>query len=603
MNEPCRLCGSEPEVATYYDFYRFHCPTPGCPHHLGGWKVYSGKGKWYGSIDEARDAWNQRQRCGETPSAPQTAEPGPKPAREGGEPEIGEIAWHREVIDGYSPSDCPYCGCERVVIGEYEPYHDDKWSYCVEHKDSKRAVKRRCFTMYAAFKTPEDAVRSANRRVAQLAYVDVVSKPYGSLGSEPGPAEVENRPQDGAEHKAKKQLRAEAVERLKASEPKGCFSILRDAFGWSRKSSHTDAEWRDALIDLLTDDAPEQPVESGDTRENLEVDMFYAVTRLWNEAYRLGSKNGVGGFKIDEPFYKLLDRQEAITEHNCRMEYEDMRDYLQARVDSLTAERDELREKNSRQRKQLSELQDAIHERNDGVLKRQWQQQIEELNAERDELKAEVEARRKRANDAERVVLSEEWCVSRVRYEDDIAELKSERDYWKSQMRKCLDGTISTYYTNVMEWPLDRSRACEPSLLVVDAYESMKTFYAEAASERDHLREVVKAQADSFAKMERELHDAEVEAMRNRDGVERLAEKCQAQREELARFNAEKRGKRRLPKHVAWPRHDDGKLVKLDGSDAKDIVFTRDSCLVRYHDGTDEFFAMDELRRRWKERK
>lgn len=134
----------------------------------------------------------------------------------------------------------------------------------------------------------------------------------------------------------------------------------------------------------------------------------------------------------------------------------------------------DVREKNRRQRKQLGELQNAIHERNDGVLKRQWKQQVEELKAE---------------------------------------------------------------------------------------------------------------------------------AMRNRDGVESLAEKCQAQREELARFNAEKRGKRRLPKHVAWPRHDDGKLVKLDGSDAKDIVFTRDSCLVRYHDGTDEFFAMDELRRRWKERK
>lgn len=43
----------------------------------------------------------------------------------------------------------------------------------------------------------------------------------------------------------------------------------------------------------------------------------------------------------------LLDRQEAITELNCRMDYEDMRDYLQAQVDKLTDERDELqRERN-----------------------------------------------------------------------------------------------------------------------------------------------------------------------------------------------------------------------------------------------------------------
>ena len=362
------------------------------------------------------------------------------------------------------------------------------------------------------------------------------------------PADVENRPQDGAklsdlfgiwkpERKTKKQLRAEAVERLKESRYHTHADYVRAMLGWGHEPHFEDS--RDALIDLLTDDdcgtaeaetsqvpghdtrekleadirrtywclseqeiepvfgwldrqaaiverevlcqpderdeqiaeltserdnwancydmavkrgqnllskideltaerdklkakletygkVPDQgereesqPVESGDTRENLEVDMFYAVTRLWNEAYKLGSRNGVGGFKIDEPFYKLLDRQAAITEHNCRMEYEDMRDYLQARVDSLTAEHDELERANSRQARKIHDVCELN----------------EKLTAENKRLRVEWE---------------------------------SERDF---------------------------ADQCE-------------TRAKELAAERDHLREVVKAQADSFAKLERELHEA-----------------------------------------------------------------------------------------------
>lgn len=56
--------------------------------------------------------------------------------------------------------------------------------------------------------------------------------------------------------KTKRQLRAEAVERLRESKPGGYFNVLRDAFGWGHDSRHSDGEWRDALVDLLTDDEP-----------------------------------------------------------------------------------------------------------------------------------------------------------------------------------------------------------------------------------------------------------------------------------------------------------------------------------------------------------
>ena len=201
MSEPCRLCGSEPEIATYYDFYRFNCPTEGCGERLDNGKVVNGIGMWYGSIAEARDAWNQRQRREETTSATQTAEPEPEPAREGDEPQIGEIAWHREVLDGHHPSDCPYCGCERVVVGDYEPYHDDEWDYHIEHKNPREAIERGCFEMYAAFKTPEDAVRGADMRATE--WVIPINDDTMRVLS------------DVCREKPKRQLRAEAIERLR----------------------------------------------------------------------------------------------------------------------------------------------------------------------------------------------------------------------------------------------------------------------------------------------------------------------------------------------------------------------------------------------------
>ena len=571
---------------------------------------------------------NTRQNHGEAASDTQAFKPEPEPAREGGEPEIGEIAWHREVVDGYSPSDCPYCGCERVVVGEYEPCHDDEWSYCVEHKDAKRAVKRRCFTMYAAFKTPEDAVRRANRRVAQLAYVDVVSKPYGSLGVEPEPAAEENRQQDGSECDTREKLERD----IKAEYYMLADEELEPIFGWLDRQAAITAEetsnawegYRDATqreIDELTAECDEWKAKAesalhenpyvglvrgkqwehteisdyycgrcgwkvtdhdsycsecggalhkasnkpdikfdarktaetpetcatkehirdfDDTREKLKKDLFWAVNRLWNEAVRLGRENGVGGYGITDEFYRLFDRQAAIIEREVLCQ-PDERD---EQIAELTAECNKLREK----------LQGI------GDLNTVQSRKIEELKAERDKLQEKVRHQSRQLTDTQNALekrneeIKPRWKRDTKKLQSRIDDLTAERDELQRQLLGNLDTDMAIENTQLH---------CEVNDLL---------------EERDSLRSRLKTQADSFAKLERELHEAKIEAMHS-----------QAQREELAKLNAEKRGTRKLPKKVVWPRDENGKPVKINALGAKNILFDSRTYLIEYWDGSTRY--------------
>ena len=57
----CPFCGGEAELLTFWDFYRFSCKNTDCTAHVADAPyVQHAEGIWYGSIDEARAAWNQR---------------------------------------------------------------------------------------------------------------------------------------------------------------------------------------------------------------------------------------------------------------------------------------------------------------------------------------------------------------------------------------------------------------------------------------------------------------------------------------------------------------------------------------------------------------
>lgn len=61
-------------------------------------------------------------------------------------------------------SDCPYCGCDRVVIHDYNDSYERPHSYRVEHVSEKEAFNVGCFTSYYSFDSIEKAVQHADMR-------------------------------------------------------------------------------------------------------------------------------------------------------------------------------------------------------------------------------------------------------------------------------------------------------------------------------------------------------------------------------------------------------------------------------------------------------
>ena len=61
-------------------------------------------------------------------------------------------------------SDCPYCGCKRVVIHDFSDIYENPHSYRVEHVDEKEAFEAGCFETYYAFDSVGKAVEHANMR-------------------------------------------------------------------------------------------------------------------------------------------------------------------------------------------------------------------------------------------------------------------------------------------------------------------------------------------------------------------------------------------------------------------------------------------------------
>ena len=57
--KPCPFCGGKARMETFWDFYRVSCMDERCCGYAYGGNT-STDCTWYGSIEEARDAWNRR---------------------------------------------------------------------------------------------------------------------------------------------------------------------------------------------------------------------------------------------------------------------------------------------------------------------------------------------------------------------------------------------------------------------------------------------------------------------------------------------------------------------------------------------------------------
>ena len=135
---------------------------------------------------------------------------------------------------------------------------------------------------------------------------------------------------EGLVGKTKKQLRAEAVERLKEARYHSASDHLCAMLGWGHEP-HTGEEAHEALIDLLTDDDGE---DISDTREQLEAD----INKWWEEEY---PRDFYTNEDIVRVVGRWLNRQAAITRKECERPNWDYCETCDALAE-LTAERDEL---------------------------------------------------------------------------------------------------------------------------------------------------------------------------------------------------------------------------------------------------------------------
>ena len=180
-------------------------------------------------------------------------------------------------------------------------------------------------------------------------------------------------------NKTKRQLRAEAVERLEIlNHPSSCQIV--DAIT-GNKWMCSNAR-RNALIDLLTDDEPQ---DEPDTREKLEEDCEKLIGNIQRRVFS-GRDAGALRWQLKE----LLDRQAAITERywmeingantSANIELNRQRAELQALLDVLE-------EENRLMRERLRNIAD-----NDVTVFGMKLDEVRGVQAENTELRAKLDA-------------------------------------------------------------------------------------------------------------------------------------------------------------------------------------------------------------------
>lgn len=352
--------------------------------------------------------------------------------------------------------------------------------------------------------------------------------------------------------KTKKQLRAEAVERLKEPRYENLSDYVYAMLGWGHEPRRA-KEAKAALIDLLTDDdeanpdasafigytlkgdtftgnmgeeasstcAANRPISKSadretpetaeigalkdeirdfdDSREKLEAEVRQYVLDAWAQGWEAGQHDDMDcrNFYIDE-IRVLLDRQAAITErewlegktHIFGMTFEEVRG-LKAKIEELTADLNTAVCDNNSLRYELESIEEHKAKVWCDCDCCKWQEEREELTAEH-----------------ERIV--QEMVDANTRQCERTNELIAERDYWKDQLLSCVNkAEFGDYAEGVMQYPRPYD-CCEPSLLVTDTIDSLRDFYGETRRRNDELtaeRDELQRQLDTMRDVTREFRD------------------------------------------------------------------------------------------------
>lgn len=271
---------------------------------------------------------------------------------------------YEERLHDVPVSDCPYCGCKRVVIHDFNDIYEKPHSYRVEHMDEKEAFNAGCFESYYSFDSAEKAVEHANMRDPltdepmdaqrdsdgtcpiddgtvsnHSKNAPTLSDLYGILGGE----NVPETP-DFAEN----QQKTEFKERESTSSdelPEGdAVAIMRkvatcgECTGYTMRKEVGGIDWADALLILA--DMVERDYVSREVYEDLRDEFTWETTFL----HRMGKKCGTKDVPSLVAYVdKLEARVEELEAVDRRIAETDSRWEAAIRdLERMTAERDEL---------------------------------------------------------------------------------------------------------------------------------------------------------------------------------------------------------------------------------------------------------------------
>ena len=188
--------------------------------------------------------------------------------------------------------------------------------------------------------------------------------------------------------KTKRQLRAEAVERLRniPNERMNAASVVIAIAGEAAYRLGGTRDARDMCIDLLTDDdsTVESLSDEADSREKLEADVLKYYTHTVSTAMWPHSANkhtDMVSVSMDTVL-EWLDRQAAITEHEWEIEQAYINGGYKEQIAELTEELDNARAKNRLLKAHIGKMQNG---RNGWHIRAvRLQEKVDEQTAERD---------------------------------------------------------------------------------------------------------------------------------------------------------------------------------------------------------------------------
>ena len=267
-----------------------------------------------------------------------------------GLPEGREIMHsYSERLYGVDVSDCPYCGCERVIIHDYDESYESPHDYRVEHMDEREACTEGCFEMYFAFSSVEDAVKHANMRDGGDDGEPFCEKVGRWLESD-APSECREC-DDGkwCELHDQHESCAQHADQREPEKVDGGESYDSREFAANRRISRFDASESGETVE---NGAAKDGICNfdADSREKLEADVrkhyAYSTTTLLYPPSANKTTDMLRSLPIDT-VVGWLDRQAAITEREGREEWKKAASgeiyRAKLKADELIAERDKLK--------------------------------------------------------------------------------------------------------------------------------------------------------------------------------------------------------------------------------------------------------------------